>query len=257
MHGKFSSGCWWSLMISIWARFHTVIWSDAYRSIEMLLLHALAWEIEFACMYLWYLCIGSIPYDAIICHCNVHDRACMQLTQQSPLLAHERTSGHVQQVQQVQHKSFDCVQMRSVWTQNIRRQWTADRQWDQQLAPTLLALWVAYAFHVGLRFLEKMLPKHHATMLQSLDSELVSDLCVKHALLEQTGLPPILHASLSQGMVLKCQIILNPFELYIYIWSWPHTAWWQCHRDYPKDSAEVRLLKLGARVISKDLCKTS
>jgi hypothetical protein len=30
------------LMISIWARFHTVIWSDAYRSIEMLLLHALA-----------------------------------------------------------------------------------------------------------------------------------------------------------------------------------------------------------------------
>lgn len=170
-------------------------------------------------MYLWYLCIGSIPYDAIICHCNVHDRACMQLTQQSPLLAHERTSGHVQQVQQVQHKSFDCVQMRSVWTQNIRRQWTADRQWDQQLAPTLLALWVAYAFHVGLRFLEKMLPKHHATMLQSLDSELVSDLCVKHALLEQTGLPPILHASLSQGMVLKCQIILNPFELYIYIYD--------------------------------------
>ena len=43
----------------------------------------------------------------------MHDRACMQLTQQSPLLAHERTSGHVQQVQQVQHKSFDCVQMRS------------------------------------------------------------------------------------------------------------------------------------------------
>ena len=170
-------------------------------------------------MYLWYLCIGSIPYDAIICHCNVHvcswhNRALFWRTRGPRDMCSKCSKCSISLL-----TAFRCVQMRSVWTQNIRRQWTAD-QWDQRLAPTLLALWVAYAFHVGLRFhwfLEKMLPKHHATMLQSLDSELVSDLCVKHALLEQTGLPPILHASLSQGMVLKCQIILNPFELYIYI----------------------------------------
>ena len=177
LHRKFSSSCWWS---RFW---HDFMWWFEVMPLAALRCSCCMHLVEKSNLYartydiLWYLCIYSIPYDAV---CNKH--VCIWHNTTEPSFGAREDLGTC-----AVHRKQDITRLCLVWTHNIS-QWrmAMDSGSTTRAIRSVHSGWpTPFTWDFGsIGSWKKWRQKHHATMLQSIDSELVSDLCVKHALLE-------------------------------------------------------------------------